>query len=148
MPLGRSAGIMELEDKKEGESPKASRPASTTAAQGSSEDSTSQQPQPPARSSQTEGIAQPTAISTALFVSSCMKLFPILMVVWRYDDVEGQVGRGVEWAVAVQNLEALSILLECSYVIAGLLVGGGWMAKIAVGRLLLGIVGLGRVMDS
>ena len=70
------------------------------------------------------------------------------MVVWRYDDFESQVGRGVAWAVAVQNLEALSILLECSYLVAGLLVGGGWMAKIVVGRLLLGAVGLGRIMNS
>ncbi|KAL8907187.1 MAG: hypothetical protein Q9207_001553 [Kuettlingeria erythrocarpa] len=57
----------------------------------------------------------PNGISTALFVSSCMKLFPILMVVWKYDDARGSVGRGVEWAVAVQNLEALRILLECGY---------------------------------
>ncbi|KAL8742774.1 MAG: hypothetical protein Q9190_004796 [Brigantiaea leucoxantha] len=53
----------------------------------------------------------PNGISTALFVSSCMKLFPILMIVWRYEDAGGSVGQGVEWAVAVQNLEALRILL-------------------------------------
>ena len=144
-PMNRSAGSDEPEEKKEGGSPRASTLSPATAAQSSSEDSTSQQPL--AGSSQIKNIARPAAISTALFVSSCMKLFPILMVVWRYDDVEGQVGRGVEWAVAVQNLEALSILLECSYVVAGLLVGGGWLAKLAVGRLLSGAVGLGRVMN-
>ena len=66
------------------------------------------------------------------------------MVVWHYDDVEGQVGRGVEWAVAVQNLEALSILLECSYIVAGSLVGGGWVVKTLVGRGILGAVSLRR----
>ncbi|KAL9024876.1 MAG: hypothetical protein Q9196_006194 [Gyalolechia fulgens] len=68
-------------------------------------------------------------ISTALFVSSCMKLFPILMVVWKYDDAGSSVGRGVEWAVAVQNLEALRILLECGYASAAGLVGAGWMSS-------------------
>ncbi|KAL8769735.1 MAG: hypothetical protein Q9209_004351 [Squamulea sp. 1 TL-2023] len=88
----------------------------------------------------------PNGISTALFVSSCMKLFPILMVVWKYNDVGGSVGRGVEWAVAVQNLEALRILLECGYVGAASLVGAGWLARWAVGRLILGFVGLGECL--
>ena len=88
----------------------------------------------------------PNGISTALFVSSCMKLFPILMVVWKYDDVGGSVGRGVEWAVAVQNLEALRILLECGYVGAAGLVGAGWMARWTVARLILGFVGLGECL--
>lgn len=88
----------------------------------------------------------PNGISTALFVSSCMKLFPILMVVWRYNDVGGSVGRGVEWAVAVQNLEALRILLECGYLGAASLVGAGWVARWAIGRLTLGFVGLGECL--
>lgn len=88
----------------------------------------------------------PNGISTALFVSSCMKLFPILMVVWKYDDARGSVGRGVEWAVAVQNLEALRILLECGYVGAAGLVGVGWMARWAVARIILGFVGLGECL--
>ncbi|KAL8789155.1 MAG: hypothetical protein Q9213_001262 [Squamulea squamosa] len=79
--------------------------------------------------SNTPARSTPNGISTALFVSSCMKLFPILMVVWRYNDVGGSVGRGVEWAVAVQNLEALRILLECGYVGAACLVGAGWLAR-------------------
>ncbi|KAL9607591.1 MAG: hypothetical protein Q9167_007507 [Letrouitia subvulpina] len=80
-------------------------------------------------------------ISTALLVSSCMKLFPILMVVWKYDDAGGSVLRGVEWAVAVQNLEALRILLDCGYVAAGGLVGAGWIMRRIVGRSVLGAVG-------
>lgn len=85
----------------------------------------------------------PNGISTALFVSSCMKLFPILMVVWRYNDAGGSVGRGVEWAVGVQNLEALRILLECGYLGAASLVGAGWVVRWAVARVLLGSVALG-----
>ncbi|KAI4176728.1 MAG: hypothetical protein LQ343_000821 [Gyalolechia ehrenbergii] len=85
-------------------------------------------------------------ISTALFVSSCMKLFPILMVVWKYDDAGGSVGRGVEGAVAVQNLEALRILLECGYAGAAGLVGAGWMVRWAVARLILGFIGLGECL--
>lgn len=75
-----------------------------------------------------------------------MKLFPILMVVWKYDDAGGSVGRGVEWVVAVQNLEALRILLECGYVGAAGLVSAGWMARWAVARLILGFVGLGECL--
>ncbi|KAL8629512.1 hypothetical protein Q9189_004750 [Teloschistes chrysophthalmus] len=88
----------------------------------------------------------PNGISTALFVSSCMKLFPILMVVWRFEDAGGMVGRGVEWAVALQNLEALRILLECGYVWAAALVGVGWTCRWAAARLILGSVGLGQCL--
>ena len=77
-----------------------------------------------------------------------MKLFPILMVVWKYDDVGGQVGRGVQWAVAVQNLEALRILLGCSYVRAGTLVAVGAVARWVVQRVVLGTFGLGDVGDG
>lgn len=67
------------------------------------------------------------------------------MVVWKYDDAGGQVGRGVEWVVAVQNLEALRILIGCSYLGAGFLVAMGALARWAVGRVMLGIVGLSGV---
>ncbi|KAL9640668.1 MAG: hypothetical protein Q9164_000150 [Protoblastenia rupestris] len=109
----------------------------------------------------------PSAISTALFVSSCMSLFPILMIVWRPDEPAspgptnspsstsflpgfllssgrgvGWVRSGVSWAVAVQNLEALRILLGCGYLGAGgLVIAGGaskWIVRIAT----LGSVGL------
>ncbi|MCJ1284504.1 sterol homeostasis protein [Xylographa opegraphella] len=91
---------------------------------------------------------RPNAISTAILVSSCMKLFPILMVVWKYDDVGGQVGHGVQWAVALQNLEALRILLGCSYWGAGMLVGTGAVVRWVVGRVVLGLFGLGDVGGS
>ena len=70
------------------------------------------------------------------------------MVVWKYDDVGGQVGKGVEWAVALQNLEALRILLGCSYFGAGALVAAGSIVRWVVGRLVLGMVGLGEVGDQ
>ena len=85
----------------------------------------------------------PSAISTALFVSSNMKLFPLLMVVWKYDDPNNNINKGVEWAVAIQNLEALRILTGCSYWTAGVLVGGGWLAGWVVGSAVKGLVGLG-----
>ena len=96
-------------------------------------------------------------ISTALFVSSCMKLFPILMVVWRYDGAENEgegwnvgksVGRGVEWAVAVQNLEALRILLGCGYLSAAGLVAAGAAARWVVAAVVLGAVGLGAALGT
>ena len=96
-------------------------------------------------------------ISTALFVSSCMKLFPILMVVWRYDGAENEgegwdvgksVGRGVEWAVAVQNLEALRILLGCGYLSAAGLVAAGAAARWVVAAVILGAVGLGAGLGT
>ena len=109
----------------------------------------------------------PNAISTALFVSSCMSLFPILMIVWRPDETiapgpttpssntsflpglllspgrgVGWVRSGVSWAVAVQNLEALRILLGCGYLSAACLVIAGGAAKWIVRIALLGIVSL------
>ena len=54
----------------------------------------------------------------------------------------GWVRSGVSWAVAVQNLEALRILLGCGYLGAGgLVIAGGaskWIVRIAT----LGSVGL------
>ena len=74
-----------------------------------------------------------------------MKLFPILMVVWKYDDSGGSVKKGVEWAVGMQNVEALRILLGCGYIGAAVLVGAGALARLLVGWLVLGAVGLGGV---
>lgn len=65
------------------------------------------------------------------------------MVVWKYDDPTHAIYKGVEWAVAVQNIEALRILLACSYWIAAALVGAGWVARWAVGVLVRSAVGLG-----
>lgn len=56
----------------------------------------------------------------------------------------GSVGTGVELAVAVQNLEALRILLGCGYWAAGALVAAGWIAGQGVRALMLGLLGLGE----
>ena len=86
-----------------------------------------------------------------------MKLFPILMVVWKYDDADNEsdgwnvgksVGKGVEWAVAVQNLEALRILLGCGYVSAAGLVASGAIARWVVAAVMLGAVGLGAGLSG
>ena len=85
------------------------------------------------------------AVSTALLVSSCMKLFPILMVVWKYEDATGQLATGVSWAVAIQNVESLRILLGSGYVSAAILVALGWLASWVVSRAILIAVGLGGI---
>ena len=86
-----------------------------------------------------------------------MKLFPILMVVWKYDDAENEgdgwnvgksVGKGVDWAVAVQNLEALRILLGCGYVSAAGLVVSGAITRWVVAAVMLGAVGLGAGLSG
>lgn len=101
--------------------------------------------------------ATANGITTALIVSSCMKLFPILMVVWKYDDADNEsdgwnvgrsVGRGVEWAVAVQNLEAVRILLGSGYLSAAGLVAAGAAARWVVAVVVLGVVGLGSGLSA
>lgn len=109
----------------------------------------------PETTTSTSPRAVSNGITTALFVSSCMKLFPILMVVWKYDDAKNDsegwnvgrsVARGVEWAVAVQNLEALRILLGCGYLSVVGLVAAGAAARWVVAATTLGVVGLGAAV--
>lgn len=149
-------GPSDVEHRKEGSSTKDSHLNSTATV-----------PLPP-------GKPTPNAVSTALVVSSCMSIFPILTVVWKYGDASSKnvslaqlslnsssvaftsgflssqgrgvdwVRRGVSWAVAVQNLEALRILLGCGYVVAGGLVVTGaafrWITRTAI----LVVAGLGE----
>lgn len=79
-------------------------------------------------------------VSTALVVSSCTKLFPILMVIWDYD--VPAAARSVGWAVVVNNIEALNILLDCGYVMAGFLAASGALLRCATGWAILRAVGL------
>ena len=51
--------------------------------------------------------------------------------------------RGVAWAVAVQNMEALRILLGCGYLTALGLVAAGGVVSWLVRSVILGAVGLG-----
>lgn len=78
------------------------------------------------------------------------------MVVWKYDDADNEsegwnvgksVGRGVDWAIAVQNLEALRILLGCGYLSAMGLVAVGAATRWAIAAMMLGAVRLGAGMS-
>ncbi|KAF1813204.1 Arv1-like protein, partial [Eremomyces bilateralis CBS 781.70] len=81
-------------------------------------------------------------ISTALFVSSCTKLFPILLIIWDYDLPSS--ASAVSWAVIVNNVAALEILMDCGYVRAGMLVAIGAACRAAVSWVVLSAVGLGE----
>ncbi|KAF1828522.1 Arv1-domain-containing protein [Decorospora gaudefroyi] len=83
----------------------------------------------------------PTRISTALLVSSCTKLFPILLIVWDYDLPSSATA--VSWAVIVNNVAALEILMDCGYVRAGTLVGVAAACRGMLGWALLRAAGLG-----
>lgn len=107
------------------------------------------------------GHASPSAISTALLVSSCTKLFPILLVIWPTDikGTENNLASAerpntskptfssrarsyVGWAVLVNNIEALLILLDCGYVAATGLALAGAFARWFVEATILGMVGM------
>ncbi|KAK8243354.1 Arv1-like family-domain-containing protein [Phyllosticta capitalensis] len=81
----------------------------------------------------------PTPISTALLVSSCTKLFPLLLIIWDYDLPSS--ASAVSWAVIVNNIAALEILMDCGYLRAGLLVGVAAAVRAVVGSAVLGSVG-------
>lgn len=81
-------------------------------------------------------------LSTALLVSSCTKLFPILLIIWDYDLRSSATA--VSWAVIVNNIAALGILLDCGYVRAGVLVGVGAAVRAGVAWGVLWGAGLGN----
>lgn len=84
---------------------------------------------------------EPAPLSTALLVSSCTKLFPILLIIWDYDLPSSATA--VSWAVIVNNVAALEILMDCGYVRAGVLVGVGAAVRSVVAWGMLKGVGLG-----
>lgn len=103
------------------------------------------------------GHASPSAISTALLVSSCTKLFPILLVIWPTDATDAEDGGRptttktsfssrarsyVGWAVLLNNIEALLILLDCGYVAATGLALAGAIARWVIEATMLGLVGM------
>lgn len=73
----------------------------------------------------------PALISTALLVSSFTKLFPLLLLVWKYDLPSS--ASAVSWAVIINNIAALEILLDCGYVRAGILAAIGAIFRAGVG---------------
>ncbi|CAP71263.1 uncharacterized protein PODANS_6_3600 [Podospora anserina S mat+] len=83
---------------------------------------------------------RPNSVSTALLVSSSTKLFPILMVIWEYD--VPAAARSLGWAVVANNVEALKILLDCSYGVAAFLAMAGALSRWAMGRVVLWAAGL------
>ncbi|EXJ90496.1 hypothetical protein A1O1_03599 [Capronia coronata CBS 617.96] len=99
----------------------------------------------------TANYASPSAISTALLVSSCTKLFPILLVIWpteaRGGDSFGFAFRAtnyVGWAVLLNNIEALLVLLNCGYIVATGIAVSGVLARWLVEGWVLSLLGLGR----
>ncbi|EFY90635.1 hypothetical protein J3459_008316 [Metarhizium acridum] len=86
---------------------------------------------------------RPNSVSTALLLSSYTKLFPILMVIWKYDIPAA--ARPLGWAVVANNIEALRILLDCKYYTACILAMAGATSRWAAGRFVLVAAGLGHV---
>ncbi|EME43756.1 hypothetical protein DOTSEDRAFT_129302 [Dothistroma septosporum NZE10] len=80
-------------------------------------------------------------ISTALLVSSFTKLFPLMLLVWKYDLPSS--ASAVSWAVIINNVAALEILLDCGYVRAALLAAVGAVCRAGVGWGILRAVGVG-----
>ena len=70
-------------------------------------------------------------ISTALLVSSFTKLFPLLLLIWEYDLPSS--ASAVSWAVIINNVAALEILLDCGYVRAAILAAIGAVCRAGVG---------------
>ncbi|RPA97873.1 Arv1-domain-containing protein [Choiromyces venosus 120613-1] len=86
------------------------------------------------------GATRPNAVSTALIVSSCTKLFPILMVIWNYE--VPAAAKSVGWAVVVNNVEALRISLGIDYFRAAGLAGAGAVVRAIASQTILGWTGL------
>lgn len=74
---------------------------------------------------------QTALVSTALLVSSFTKLFPLLLLIWQYDLPSS--ASAVSWAVIINNVAALEILLDCGYMTAGLLCAVGAVCRAGVG---------------
>ncbi|CAK4030749.1 ARV1 [Lecanosticta acicola] len=83
----------------------------------------------------------PALISTALLVSSFTKLFPLMLLVWNYDLPSS--ASAVSWAVIINNVAALEILLDCGYVRAAILAAVGAVCRAAIGWGILRAVGVG-----
>lgn len=70
-------------------------------------------------------------ISTALLVSSFTKLFPLMLLIWKYDLPSS--ASAVNWAVIINNVAALEILLDCGYTRAAGLAAVGAICRAGVG---------------
>ncbi|ORY82604.1 Arv1 protein [Protomyces lactucae-debilis] len=84
---------------------------------------------------------KPHMVSTALFLSSCVKLLPVLMVIWNYDSRTAEAL--VECAMVAYNIEALRILLECGVLTATVIAVLSTLVRLAACALLLRVTRLG-----
>lgn len=82
----------------------------------------------------------PAVISTALLVSSFTKLFPLLLLIWNYDLPSS--ASAVSWAVIINNVAALEILLDCGYLRTSILAAIGAVCRALVGWGILRMVGV------
>ncbi|KAI5249999.1 ARV1-like protein [Aureobasidium subglaciale] len=80
----------------------------------------------------------PAVISTALLVSSFTKLFPLLLLIWKYDLPSS--ASAVSWAVIINNVAALEILLECGVIRAAILAAVGAVFRAGIGWVGSGIL--------
>lgn len=114
--------------------------------------------------SRSESTTNGSAISTALLVSSCIKLFPILLVIWpttmveddtpgatsssssssRKGPVASRASSYITYFVLFNNIEALQILLNLGYVLSTALALSGIVARGIVESWLFLQVGLER----
>lgn len=82
-------------------------------------------------------LPKPTTVAaapliTALIISSSSKLFPILMVIWSYDvPVAANI---LAWAVSLNTVEALRIVLDCGYAEALVITAAAEAARISAIR--------------
>ncbi|KAK4893598.1 hypothetical protein LTR27_008065 [Elasticomyces elasticus] len=83
---------------------------------------------------------KPALISTSLLVSSFTKLFPLLLLVWSYDLPSS--ASAVSWAVIINNVAALEILLDCGFARAILLCAFGAVSRAGVGWAVLRLAGV------
>ncbi|KAF2219631.1 Arv1 protein [Elsinoe ampelina] len=90
-------------------------------------------PPPPKKKPWIPYYPHPSTISTLLLVSSFTKLFPLLLLIWSYDLPSS--ASAVSWAVIVNNVAALNILLDCGL--------GRAVGLAAVGAVARGLVGWG-----
>lgn len=65
------------------------------------------------------------------------------MVIWEYD--VPAAARSLGWAVVANNVEALKILLDCGYSVAGLLTLVGALSRWAVGKGVFWLAGMDGV---
>ncbi|KAJ4504915.1 hypothetical protein HRR86_009492 [Exophiala dermatitidis] len=126
-------------------------PVSASASASASSSSTPDDRERAGNWSVTTNYASPSAISTALLVSSCTKLFPILLVIWPTEAKDGEsfgfplrARNYVGWAVLLNNIEALLVLLNCGYLVATGLAVSGVLARWIVESCFLSILGLSR----